>query len=220
MKQSLLLSLGIFGAVCALVAEPAWAQVAQVTAVQLKPTPNGLEIFLQTTGGASTLTQSSRSQQGFVAEIRNAQLRLPQGNTFRTNNPTAQVSAVTVTALDNNRIQVMVSGRAGVPTGQVFVRGTQGLVVRLTAPPATAPQSSPVPTLAPQTTPAPGAEGLKPQTEDEPIELVVTAKREGAGYRVPSTTTGTRTDTPIRDIPQAIQVVPEQVIEDQQVNST
>lgn len=46
---------------------------------------------------------------------------------------------------------------------------------------------------------------------------MVTAEREGAGYRVPSTTTGTRTDTLIRDIPQAIQVVPEQVIEDQQV---
>ncbi|MHC5732267.1 MAG: TonB-dependent receptor plug domain-containing protein, partial [Nostoc sp.] len=36
-------------------------------------------------------------------------------------------------------------------------------------------------------------------------------------YRVPNATTATRTDTPILDIPQSIQVVPQQVIKDQQV---
>ena len=37
------------------------------------------------------------------------------------------------------------------------------------------------------------------------------------GYSVPDTSTATRTDTPLRDIPASIQVVPEQVLEDQQV---
>jgi len=36
-----------------------------------------------------------------------------------------------------------------------------------------------------------------------------------AGYEVDNTTTGT--DNPLRDVPQSIQVVPEQVLEDQQV---
>ncbi|HEY9847476.1 MAG TPA: AMIN domain-containing protein, partial [Candidatus Caenarcaniphilales bacterium] len=125
--------LSIASAVPVLVAQPAWAQVAQVTAVQLKPTPDGLEILLQTTGGASTLVQSASSAQGFIAEITNAQLRLPQGNTFRATNPTQQISSVTVAPLDNNRIQVVVRGRSGVPTGQVFLRGNRGLVVNLTA---------------------------------------------------------------------------------------
>ena len=55
------------------------------------------------------------------------------------------------------------------------------------------------------------------QTEGEnDIELVVTGEQE-TGYRVPDASTATRTNTPIRDIPQSIQVVPRQVIEDQQV---
>ena len=39
---------------------------------------------------------------------------------------------------------------------------------------------------------------------------------EQDGYQVPNATTGTRTDTPLRDIPQSIQVVPQQVLEDRQ----
>ncbi|MEH1768521.1 TonB-dependent siderophore receptor [Nostoc sp.] len=56
----------------------------------------------------------------------------------------------------------------------------------------------------------------KPSAQsDEPIELVVTGEQDG--YRVPNATTATRTDTPILDIPQSIEVVPQQVIKDQQV---
>jgi iron complex outermembrane recepter protein len=52
--------------------------------------------------------------------------------------------------------------------------------------------------------------------EGEEIEIVVTGERE-EGYRAPNASTATRTDTPIRDIPQSIQVVPQQVIQDQEV---
>ncbi|MHC5826139.1 MAG: TonB-dependent siderophore receptor, partial [Nostoc sp.] len=48
---------------------------------------------------------------------------------------------------------------------------------------------------------------------DQPIELVVTGEQDG--YRVPNASTATRTDTPLRDIPASIQVVPRQVLEDQ-----
>ncbi|MEH2277327.1 MAG: TonB-dependent receptor plug domain-containing protein [Nostoc sp.] len=51
-------------------------------------------------------------------------------------------------------------------------------------------------------------------SNDQPIELVVTGELDG--YSVPDASTATRTDTPLRDIPQSIQVVPQQVIEDQQ----
>jgi iron complex outermembrane receptor protein len=54
---------------------------------------------------------------------------------------------------------------------------------------------------------------LNPEGEEEE-EIVVTAEREQNGYRVPNTSVGTRTDTPIRDIPQSIQVVPQQVLRD------
>ncbi|NEO26181.1 MAG: TonB-dependent siderophore receptor, partial [Kamptonema sp. SIO4C4] len=55
---------------------------------------------------------------------------------------------------------------------------------------------------------------VTPSANAELIELIVTATADD--YQVDNVTTGTRTDTPILDVPQSIQAVPEQVIEDQQ----
>ncbi|PIG94609.1 TonB-dependent siderophore receptor [Gloeocapsopsis sp. IPPAS B-1203] len=51
---------------------------------------------------------------------------------------------------------------------------------------------------------------------EETIEILVTGEQT-QGYIVPNASTATRTDTPLRDIPQSIQVIPQQVLEDQQV---
>ncbi|MEM6434574.1 MAG: TonB-dependent receptor [Cyanobacteria bacterium P01_D01_bin.115] len=51
---------------------------------------------------------------------------------------------------------------------------------------------------------------------DETLRIVVTSE-ERSRYIEPNTTTATRTDTPLRDIPQSIQVIPREVLEDQQV---
>ncbi|MEM7061875.1 MAG: TonB-dependent receptor [Cyanobacteria bacterium P01_B01_bin.77] len=51
---------------------------------------------------------------------------------------------------------------------------------------------------------------------DETLRIVVTSE-ERSRYVEPNTATATRTDTPLRDIPQAIQVIPREVLEDQQV---
>ncbi|MBW4693421.1 MAG: TonB-dependent receptor [Lyngbya sp. HA4199-MV5] len=60
------------------------------------------------------------------------------------------------------------------------------------------------------------AYSLNPEGQTPEEELVVT----GAGQRsyfVPNATAGTRTDTPLRDVPQSIQVIPQQIIREQQV---
>ncbi|MEG5170553.1 TonB-dependent receptor plug domain-containing protein [Microcoleus sp. B3-D7] len=57
--------------------------------------------------------------------------------------------------------------------------------------------------------------GVTPSAKED-IQIIVTARR-ATPYRIPNASSATRTDTPIRDIPQSIQVVPQQVIEDQQV---
>ncbi|MEM1256424.1 MAG: TonB-dependent siderophore receptor [Cyanobacteria bacterium P01_H01_bin.21] len=54
------------------------------------------------------------------------------------------------------------------------------------------------------------------ETQGESLRIVVTGE-EGSRYVEPAATTGTRTDTPLRDIPQSIQVIPREVLEDQQV---
>ena len=58
------------------------------------------------------------------------------------------------------------------------------------------------------------AYSLNPEGETPEEELVVTGEGQ-RGYRVPDAATATKTDTPLRDIPQSIQVVPQQVIKDQ-----
>ncbi|MEG3896411.1 MULTISPECIES: TonB-dependent siderophore receptor [unclassified Microcoleus] len=58
--------------------------------------------------------------------------------------------------------------------------------------------------------------GLVLSVSTKEIEITVTARQQ-TPYREPNASAATRTDTPIRDIPQSIQVVPQEVIEDQQV---
>jgi len=48
--------------------------------------------------------------------------------------------------------------------------------------------------------------------DDEAIQVVVQGDRQ-------TTSVGTKTDTPLRDIPQAIQIIPQQVLQDQQARS-
>ncbi|KAM3100360.1 TonB-dependent siderophore receptor [Phormidesmis sp. 146-35] len=54
---------------------------------------------------------------------------------------------------------------------------------------------------------------------EEPDEEVVVTGEEEPRYRVPRSNTGTRTDTPVRDIPQSIQIVPRQVLQDRGINT-
>ena len=59
-------------------------------------------------------------------------------------------------------------------------------------------------------------EAEEEENQEDSLRIVVTGE-EGSRYVEPNATTGTRTDTPLRDIPQSIQVIPQEVLEDQQV---
>jgi iron complex outermembrane recepter protein len=54
--------------------------------------------------------------------------------------------------------------------------------------------------------------------EGEEEEITVTGDGQ-RGYRVPNASTATRTDTPIRDVPASIQVVPQEVLRDRNVRT-
>ena len=220
--QPLLPSLLFTGAVAALVATPAKANVIQVTGVRLNPTTNGLEVILETASRASPQVNTSSNNQTLLIDLSNAQLNLPESREFRSENPVEGITSVTVTSLSANSIRVRVTGSQVLPQAQV-IPSPQGLVLSLSAASVTA-ETTPTPETSqtrPSTPNTPGAtpevSTEVPQVEEE-IEIVVTGEQEPeAGYRVPNATSATRTDTPIRDIPQSIQVVPQQVLEDQQV---
>lgn len=62
------------------------------------------------------------------------------------------------------------------------------------------------------------AYSLNPEGDEPDEEIVVTGTGRGS-YRAPNASTATRTDTPIRDIPASIQVVPQEVLRDRNVRS-
>jgi iron complex outermembrane receptor protein len=192
--------------------------IVQITGVKANPTDKGVEIILQTTQGNQLQVTNRSAGNNFIADISGAQLRLPSGDgfTFRSEKPLAGITEITVTNLDGNTVRVTVKGEAGLPQAELF-DDNEGLVFGF-APAATA-TSPPQQPETPQAEEKPEAETPqeKPSAQqDEPIELVVTGEQDG--YSVPNATAGTRTDTPLRDIPQSIQVIPQQVLRDQQAN--
>lgn len=54
--------------------------------------------------------------------------------------------------------------------------------------------------------------------DDEADEEIVVTDESQPGYRVPNTNTLTRTETPLRDIPQSIQIIPQEVLRDQRAD--
>jgi iron complex outermembrane recepter protein len=172
-------------------AEP--QNLVQITQVQVNPTDSGLEILLVTQDNQSLavdVQQFRSSGNSLIAEIDNAVLNLP-GQAFQAEDPASDIDRISVTQLEENRLRVEVAGTTGVPQTAVTLK-TNGQVY-----------------------------SLQPNEDEigEEVEITVTAEQEQeAGYRVPDATTATKTDTPLRDIPQSIQIVPKEVIQDRKVN--
>lgn len=208
----------------ALMLVQATPEVVQVTGVRVNPTPQGAEVILETSSGEQLQVLTSSYGRTFVANIVNTQLALPGKKAFHADNPATGITAVTVTQTASS-IRVSVTGKTNVPTARV-VQNEDTLALSLSAPVDTTAQPPQPPpavseTVQPETPTEPAA--VEPQQPDElaqgeeEIEIVVTGEREG-GYNVPNASTATRTDTPLRDIPQSIQVVPQEVLRDQQAN--
>ncbi|MFN6562896.1 MAG: TonB-dependent receptor plug domain-containing protein [Nostoc sp. ChiSLP01] len=180
--------------------------IVTITGVKANPTDKGVEIILETPQGEQLQITNRSAGNNFIADIPNAQLQLPSGDTFtfRSQKPIEGISEITVTNFDANTIRVTAIGEAGVPTVELF-DSEQGLILGLVpSVTATQPQPQQPANETPQQQPT--------AQQDEAIELLVTGEQDG--YRVQDTTTATKTDTPLRDIPQSIQVIPRQVLED------
>ncbi|UKO96888.1 TonB-dependent receptor plug domain-containing protein [Nostoc sp. UHCC 0870] len=175
--------------------------------MKANPTEKGVEVILETAQGDKLQVANRSTGNSFIADITGGQLRLANGEafTFKSEKPLAGVTEITVINIDANTVRVTVAGEKTLPVVELFDDNT-GLIFTVastetaTKPPDTPPVEEEPVTENPQEKP------------DDPIELVVTGEQDG--YNVPSASTATRTDTPIRDIPQSIQVVPRQVIED------
>jgi iron complex outermembrane receptor protein len=107
---------------------------------------------------------------------------------FSQANPIEGIALVSVSSLPGDRVRVAITGTDAPPVAAVTATG---LAVTL-------------------------GEAIV-GAGDEAIQVVVTGEQD-EGYNPSNASTATRTDTPLRDIPRSIQVIPQQVIRDQNAN--
>ncbi|MEH1843092.1 MAG: TonB-dependent receptor [Nostoc sp.] len=186
-------------------------EVIPITSVKANPTSKGVEVILETPIGTQLQVTNRSTGNNFIVDVAGGQLRLPSGEafTFRSQKPTEGITEITAQNIDANTVRVTVVGVAILPTVELY-DDDAGLVFAVAT---TATATQPLQAQPPENQTQP----TQPSTGDEPIELVVTGEQDG--YRVPDASSATKTDTPLRDIPQSIQVVPQQVLEDQQVTT-
>ncbi|MDF5734680.1 MULTISPECIES: TonB-dependent siderophore receptor [unclassified Nostoc] len=181
----------------------ATTDVVLVTDVKVNSTDKGIELILVTANSLKLQVLPKIEGNSYIADIPNAKLQLRSGD-FRQEKPVGGIAEVTVANLDANTLRVTVTGEAFAPVVELFDSTKEGLVFGVTPSTSTAQQPTTTPEQKPST--------IEPE---KPIELIVTAPPD-TSYRIPDATTATKTDTPLRDIPASVQVIPQQVIEDQQ----
>ncbi|MEO1297995.1 MAG: TonB-dependent siderophore receptor [Cyanobacteria bacterium J06636_16] len=163
----------------------------EIIGVQLEMTETGFQVRLEIADGELPPPTTTVSGDALIAEIANAALALPEGGEFLEFAPADGIALLQVSALPGKRVQVVITGTEAAPTAEVETTAS-GLALSV------------VPGVA------------QVGEDDEALRIVVTGE-EDRGYVEPNATTATRTDTPLIEIPQSIQVIPEEVLEDQQV---
>ncbi|MEG3970243.1 AMIN domain-containing protein [Microcoleus sp. T2B6] len=196
MKQHLRLSGGLLCSVAGvLIAQaPVSAAPTQVTGVQVSQGNNGVNIVMATEKGDRPQVFAINNGNTYQATIINTQLRLPQGNSFRQDNPAPGISSVEITQVEANSIRVVVAGTNGVPNGQIVPGQGQSIVLSVAGQGGTAQSAQ---------TPPPPPPGLPlSQTAPPPTPQVRTSQNPGVLLPNPEVTV-TRNDRP--PLPSEIQ---------------
>ncbi len=107
------------GAIALVMAMPAHAAPAQITGVNIDSSTGGVSLQMEPGEGDRPQVFTINQGNALIADITNAQLRLPEGNGFLQNNPAPGVAMVMVNQLDANSIRVTVAGETAPPTSQI-----------------------------------------------------------------------------------------------------
>jgi iron complex outermembrane recepter protein len=170
------------------------SKITRVTGIDLKQTDKGLEVILKTAAGGQRLVPLILPEGNKLAiDILDATLAFGIRNGVTKVNPAPGIKSVALTKIDTSSIRLTITGEKQAPRAEV-IPSRQNLVLSINPQGRTA-----------------------QQTPDEEIEVIATGEGDDDNYYVPEASSATRTDTPIRDIPQSIQVIPQEILEDQQV---
>ncbi|MGI2909213.1 TonB family protein [Tolypothrix sp. VBCCA 56010] len=121
MKHRLFNSLSFGASLLILFAQPAKAQITQITGIKYKLTERGLELILVTPIPKTLLSFPRRQGNTQIFNISNTQLSLPCSNNFRRNKPVPGIQFISVTPQNNNGISIAVRGEKSLPKLLVFI---------------------------------------------------------------------------------------------------
>jgi len=169
------------------IAQPVQAQTIEIQNITLEPTSSGFNLILETSGDRNPQTFTTRYGNTLAIDIVNTQL---QGEAYESNNPVPNIEKIQVSQRYSNSIRVEIIGTNQSP--EVNITSNGNIQVAVNPPQETTAQDTPE---SPRPTPQPS-----PTTQQEPIELVVTA---------------TRTEEDPQDIPRSISVLNREDIEEQ-----
>ncbi|MGD1936041.1 MAG: TonB-dependent siderophore receptor [Cyanophyceae cyanobacterium] len=168
------------------------AQVGEtiaITGIEIEETSSGLSIMIAADGDI-TAGPSKVVGNALVVTLPGATLNLDDADQAEQFSPTAGIALVSLVELPDG-VQVSITGSDAPPVVEVKTEGEAFVLgITLGDPDAVA-------------------------EDDDAIELAVQGDRET--YYVPNASTATRTDTPLSETPQSIQVIPQSVLEEQQV---
>jgi type IV pilus assembly protein PilQ len=110
--------------------QPAQAAQTEITGVQVTPAGQGFELILKTQGNARPPVFTVNRGNASVADVSNAQLRLPNGNTFNQPKPAPGIDAIEMRQLDANTVRITVQGSQAAPISDTIRRDErQGVLV-------------------------------------------------------------------------------------------
>ena len=175
----------------------AQSNLTSVTGVKIDRSGKGLEVILTTTGG-KLVPLIFPEGNNLVIDLLDATLAPAIKNGVIKTNPAPGIKQVRLTKVDESSIRLTIAGQTQTPNAEVIPSQPNSVVLNI------------VPTSTAQTE--------VDDEVDEEIDIIATDDTED-NYYVPDTSTATRTDTPLRDIPQSVQIIPQQVIEDRQATS-
>jgi iron complex outermembrane recepter protein len=172
----------------------AQAPITPVTGIELNQTDKGLEVILKTAAGGERLVPLILPEgNNLVIDILDATLAFGIRSGVTKTNPVDGIKTVKLAKVDESIIRLTITGQTQAPTAEV-IPSPQNLVLSIN------PQGN-----------------TAQQTPDQEIEIIATGEGENNDYFVPDVSSATRSNTPILDTPQSVQVVPQEVLQDQQI---
>ncbi|MBW4539568.1 MAG: AMIN domain-containing protein [Myxacorys chilensis ATA2-1-KO14] len=92
-----------------------------ITGIQIQAAETGLEVTFEIQGDPQLQRSSVNRENTLTMNFVNTQLRLPQGNALRQENPTPEIASIVVAQFEPNTVSVIVNGTTALPVER-FVR--------------------------------------------------------------------------------------------------